>query len=141
MERINLDGEWQLAYFPEGDYAVHHPDDLVNAGAAACHCAGSRQRRTGSHRAGVIPEPFYADNMRLLRPYEFHEWWYTRDFTVPTAAAEQRWAIVFAGLDTLATVWINGQEVGQSSDMLVEQRWDVSRLLRSRRNQPHRRAP
>ena len=37
-------------------------------------------------RAGVIPEPFYAGNIRRLRPYEFYEWWYTREFELPPTA-------------------------------------------------------
>ena len=37
--------------------------------------------------AGILPEPFYADNIRKLRPYEFYEWWYTRDFDLPLRSA------------------------------------------------------
>ena len=40
MTRLSLDGDWQLAYFPEGQLAVSHPRDL----AASAHAAG-RERR------------------------------------------------------------------------------------------------
>ena len=59
------------------------------------------------------PTRFYADNIRRLRPLETHEWWYTREFIAPAELPAQRWDLVFAGLDTLATVWLNGVEVGQ----------------------------
>ena len=130
MDRIALDGEWQLAYFPEGEHAIHHPDDLDAAALPriAAHVPGNVE--LDLQRAGVIPDPFYADNIRRLRPYEFYEWWYTRDFALPTTAADQRWQLVCAGLDTVATVWVNGVQAGETQNMLVEHRFDVTALLR-----------
>jgi beta-mannosidase len=81
-------------------------------------------------RAGVIPDPFYADHIRLLRPFEHYEWWYTCEFSVPETVAGQRWDLVCAGLDTLATIWVNGVEVGRASNMLIEHRFDVTGALR-----------
>jgi beta-mannosidase len=37
---------------------------------------------------------------------------------------------VFDGLDTIATVWLNGQEVGQSDNMLISHRFDITDQLR-----------
>ena len=78
-KRISLDGNWQLAFFPEAESPARHPDDL-----AACASQAILARVPGNveidlHRAEVIPEPFYASNIRRLRPYEFYEWWYTRE--------------------------------------------------------------
>ena len=39
------------------------------------------------------------------------------------------WDLVFAGLDTLATAWVNGVEVGQAANMLIEHRFDVTTAL------------
>ncbi|MBE0695562.1 MAG: glycoside hydrolase family 2 [Anaerolineaceae bacterium] len=41
-----------------------------------------------------------------------------------------RWVLVFEGLDTLAAVWLNGKQVGESDNMLIEQRFEVSSSMR-----------
>jgi len=133
MPRISLDGDWQLTYFPERKYAVAHPDDLLATGCTAIPARVPGNVELDLVRAGVIPDPFYADNVRHLRPFESYEWWYTREFTVPAgeAADGQRWDLVFAGLDTLATVWVNGVEVGRAANMLIAHRFDVTHALRT----------
>jgi beta-mannosidase len=130
--RVVLDGDWQLTYFPEGEYRPAGPADLAQLGAPCVPATVPGNVELDLQAAGVLPEPFYADNIRRLRPYEFYEWWYTRDFDVPAAlpAGATGWDLVFAGLDTLATVWVNGVEVGRSADMLIEQRFDVTAALR-----------
>ena len=67
--------------------------------------------------------PSHADNIRRLRPYEFYEWWYTREFDVPKGA--ETGALNRRG-DTLATVWVNGVQVGEAANMLIEHRFDVT---------------
>jgi len=85
MHHVCLDGEWQLTYFREGEHAVRHPDDLASAGAPSIPAQVPGNVELDLQRAGVIPEPFYADNIRRLRPFEFYERWYTREFTAPAA--------------------------------------------------------
>ena len=127
---LRLDSDWRLIYFREGDHRVTHPDDLSSTGLASIPARVPGNVELDLVRAGVIPEPFYADNIRLLRAYEEYEWWYTIEFTVPHETTGQSWDLVFAGLDTFATVWVNGIEVGQAANMFIERRFDVTRALR-----------
>ena len=131
MIRISLDGDWQLAYFREGSLPICHPDDLMAADPAIVPARVPGNVELDLHRAGVIEDPFYACNALRLRPYEYYEWWYLRDFFVPPTLDPQAWDLVFAGLDTLATVWLNGTEVGRAANMLIEQRFAVTPALRS----------
>ncbi len=130
MARISLDGDWELTYFPEGTRQVEHPDDLAAAGLSAIPARVPGNVELDLVRAGRLEEPFYAANIRRLRPLEYNEWWYTRQFDLPPEAAGRAWDLVLAGADTLATVWINGVEVGRSANMLIEHRFDVSQALR-----------
>jgi beta-mannosidase len=130
MQCISLDGDWQLSYFREGEHAIDHPDQLAAAGAPTIAARVPGNVELDLVRAGVLPDPFYAANIRLLRPFEFYEWWYAREFTLPADAAAQPWDLVCAGLDTIATIWINGVEVGRAANMLIEHRFDVSAALR-----------
>ena len=127
---FHLDDNWRLTYFREGEYCVTHPDALLSLGLASIPARVPGNVELDLVRAGVIPEPFYADNIRLLRAYEGYEWWYTVEFTAPSEAAWQSWDLVFAGLDTFATVWVNGVQVGQAANMLIEHRFDVTPALR-----------
>ncbi len=46
----------------------------------------------------------------------------------------QDWDLVCEGLDTLATVWVNGQEIGRAANMLIGHRFAVTAALRPGRN-------
>jgi beta-mannosidase len=135
---ISLDGDWQLAVFPEAGSPVRGPDDLADHMSQVVTARVPGNVELDLQRAGILPEPFYAGNIRRLREYEFYEWWYTKTFEAPpqtlevseTSRVSRRHELVFAGLDTLATVWLNGVEVGRSANALIEHRFDVTDALR-----------
>ncbi|HOZ48156.1 MAG TPA: glycoside hydrolase family 2 [Candidatus Hydrogenedentes bacterium] len=129
MSRITLDGAWTLCHFPEGDHAIATPTDLDAAALDAIEARVPGNVELDLVHAGALPDPFFGANIHLLRPYEFHEWWYSREFDGPAEGAEEDWDIVFSGLDTLATVWLNDSEVGRADNMLIEHRFDVSHAL------------
>ena len=130
MTRIALDGQWQLVYFPEGEKTIAHPDELASADLRVVSAQVPGNVELDLERAGILPEIFYGTNIRLLRPYEFYEWWYTRDFELPAGDAGQPYDLVFAGLDTLATVWLNGVQIGEAANALIEHRFPVAAALR-----------
>ena len=131
MNRISLDGEWTLVHFPEGSVPVTHPGHLPRAGAAVLPALVPGNVELDLMRAGELPDIYVADNVHLLRPLEYHEWWYRRAFEAPGVAPGQRVDLVFEGLDCLATVWVNGVEVGRAENMFISHRFDVTRLLRA----------
>ena len=53
----------------------------------------------------------------------------------PRTHAGLNWTLVFEGLDTLASIWLNGIPVGASDNMLVEQRFAVGEALRDGENE------
>ncbi len=82
----SLDGTWTLLHFPEGKYGNYHPRTtrLIVEPPYPAQVPGNVE--LDLVRAGELPEPFYAENMRLLRPLEMHEWWYSRLFTAPESS-------------------------------------------------------
>ncbi len=48
---------------------------------------------------------------------------------MPAEAAGQPYDLVFAGLDTLATVWLNGVLLGEAANALIEHRFDAGAAL------------
>jgi len=82
--------------------------------------------------AGQIPDPFYALNELQVQWVEQQDWLYARRFRCPAEALEaERVELVCEGLDTYATVLLNGQEVGRADNMFCSWRWDVKDVLRS----------
>ncbi len=131
FKSVSLDGDWQLVHFPEGEQRVTSPEELraLNIPPIPARVPGNVE--LDLVRAGLLPEPFFADNIRGLRALETHEWWYQRSFFAPAAMEKMRWKLVFEGLDTQATVWLNGICLGEADNMLVEQSFDASAALRA----------
>jgi beta-mannosidase len=82
--------------------------------------------------AGRIEDPFYDRNEDDCAWMEEREWWYRARFDGPEpAAADERLRLVFHGLDTYATVFLNGQELGRHANMFREASFDVTGRVRA----------
>jgi|Deesub1362B_J571_1020462.scaffolds.fasta_scaffold00001_593 beta-mannosidase len=82
-------------------------------------------------RQGLIPDPFYRDNELKVQWVEEKDWEYRREFHLASLPSpENKVELVFEGLDTLATIFLNGTRVGQTANMFRLYRFDVTSLLR-----------
>jgi len=91
---------------------------------------------TDLQRAGEIPDPFVGTNELGLRWIEERDWEYRTHFDVPAALGTQdEIDLVADGLDTLATVTLNGRVVAQTANMFTGYRWPIKALLRRGRNE------
>jgi beta-mannosidase len=80
---------------------------------------------------GRIDDPFYDRNEGLCAWMEEREWWYRLSFMGPEAPDEdERLRLVFHGLDTYATVYLNGVEIGRHENMFREAVLDVTERVR-----------
>jgi beta-mannosidase len=90
---------------------------------------------TDLRRAGKIPDPFWGGNERTLRWIEEKGWVYRCDFQVgPSLLARDRIELVAEGIDTVATLVLNGEEIGQSGNMFAARRIDIGSHLRAGKN-------
>lgn len=91
---------------------------------------------TDLRRHGLIPDPFWGTNELDLQWIEEHDWDYRASFTVPAELlAEAVVDLVADGLDTVATVHLNGHLVARTENMFTGYRWDVKRHLHAGRNE------
>ncbi len=120
MKQISLNGAWEL----------HRADDATSIPAQVPGCV-----HLDLLRAGNIPDPFYRDNeLRLLWIGET-DWVYSRSFTAPPDfMAHEHVLLVCHGLDTLATITVNGIEVGKTDNMFRRWELDVKPYLRIGKN-------
>jgi beta-mannosidase len=84
---------------------------------------------------GRIPDPFVGDNEKRLSWMAESAWIYQRQFTVSADLIKQpRIELVCDGLDTLAALSLNGQELGRTANMFRQYRFDVKPLLTAGEN-------
>lgn len=127
---IDLGGEWGLAWTatpPEralGRIADVEAANLTRLRAQVPGCL-----ELDLERAGVIPDPFHGMNVADLREWERVHAWYTRRFTCEASVGRDA-VLEFGGLDCYATLYLNGERVGTTDNMLVEHAFEVTGLLR-----------
>jgi beta-mannosidase len=86
-------------------------------------------------RHQLIPDPYYRINEKYLQWVGETAWRYRSDFTVSEMLwAKERIDLVCEGLDTYATLYLNGQEVLKSDNMFRTWRVDVKPYLRKGEN-------
>jgi len=132
---LSLDGAWRLDYFPvPASGCVRRPSPLPAHETVRATVPGNCE--LDLVRAGVLPPPEFGDNVKRLRPYEGYQWLYTRAFDCPGrfGGPDGRTTLVFEGIDTLADVFLNGEKLGESANMLIPRRFDVTDRLRTGTN-------
>jgi len=83
----------------------------------------------------LLPDPYYGLNEQQAQWVGERDWLYRLKFTLDASLLSQPCLeLHFAGLDTLCTVWLNGQELLSSDNMFVPQRRDVRAHLQAGEN-------
>ena len=86
-------------------------------------------------RHKLIPDPFWGSNERQVQWIEEEDWLYRCEFEARAEwFAHEHVELVAEGLDTVATVRLNGKAVAVSDNMFVPLRVEVAGLLRRGRN-------
>ena len=78
---------------------------------------------------GLIPDPFIGKNEKDVQWVGEKAWIYKTTFPTPKERGSKV-VLVFHGLDTYATVVLNGKEILKTEDMFIPERVEVTRILR-----------
>ncbi len=120
MLSIDLGGKWTLGR--EGE------DRKLPATVPGCV-------HTALLAAGEIDDPFYRDNENRLQWIGESNWLYRRPFTVGAdALACDRLVLRCEGLDTLATITLNGKRLAKTDNMHRTWEFDVTGRLKVGKN-------
>lgn len=115
METLSLNGDWSLQISGETDWIPAKVPGSVYADLLRC---------------GRIQDPFYRDNENRLLPLMEHDFVYTRTFSVSGGLLGRDVLLLRCeGLDTLATVSLNGTPVLQADNMHRTWELDVKKFL------------
>ena len=85
-------------------------------------------------RAGLIPDPYYGTNEQDLQWMWRCSWRYANNFAATEPTAGERVDLVFDGLDTVATIRLNGTELGRTANMHRGYRFDIRTAIAAGNN-------
>ena len=129
---VSLNGNsWTLYYGLCDSDAPTSPEDLSKSDWPSVSATVPGNVEMDLLAAGLIEDPELGNNINYLRKYEAYRWWYVREFDSPAVAKGERVDIIFGGIDCLATIWINGQIIGETKNMLIDHRFDITDFLKS----------
>ncbi len=120
MKTFSLNGKWRLRQSGQ---------------KKSCPAPVPGTAQTVLRRAGKLPDPFHRDNEKNAQWAARKTWIYTREFTADADLLRRdRVLLRCHGLDTLATVKINGKVAGKADNFHRLWEFDVKSLLKSGRN-------
>jgi beta-mannosidase len=142
---ISLDGGWRYCWSHHMGACDEPPEqfDVPWRDAAVPGCA-----QLDLMRDGILPDLYVGKNLDHAQWTEDKDWWYTREFETPAdwgtcsgsprpegegdrnvSPELDRAILVFHGLDTFATVWLNGTRLGDTDNMHRRYEFDVTDTL------------
>jgi beta-mannosidase len=105
------------------------PADLADLGSRPVPATVPGCVHTDLLAADLIPDPYLDENERLLEWIGHTSWRYSTTFRAAAAAQGERVDLDFEGLDTVATVSLNGTVLGSTANMHRSHRFDVRGVL------------
>lgn len=132
MERTTLDGTWTLEAVTGPEQSAEHREPVEAQVPGCVH--------TDLLRAGRIPDPFDGDGEAATQWIGDTVWRYRRTFDWPVETGtgpttQTRHDLVAEGLDTLATIELNGIVVATTANQHRSYRFPVGHLLRPGTNE------
>lgn len=115
MKRVYLENNWTL-----------YNEKVGTLSAVVPGCA-----HTDLLRHGLIEDPFWRDNSKKCEWIENEDFTYTCTFDAEEA---EHATILFEGLDTYTTVFLNGQQIGATENMFIPHEFSIGGKLKAKNN-------
>ena len=125
-QTLSLDGEWALDYWQQGKTPVRGPQQMEGVAFRTVPATVPGNVELDLQRAGIVDSPELDSNVYLLEPWETYQWRYSRSFPTPGLAAGESLELCFEGIDCLSDIWLNGQRIGGTDNMLIPYAFDIT---------------
>jgi len=122
MIRTIISDGWRMTEIAPENVPAHNHLPWVNATVPG-HAHRDLQD------AGIISDPFYRMQERDVSWVDDSDWVYETDFHVETLQTANTY-LVFGGLDTIAEIELNGEELGKTDNMFIAHEFYVGNRLR-----------
>ncbi|MBT6147429.1 MAG: glycoside hydrolase family 2, partial [Gemmatimonadetes bacterium] len=135
MRHIDLNGQWKLQYGKQEIPAMELDSPRIPQDFTMVDALVPGNVELDLMRAGHLPAQLErGNNIYDLRPLESYQWWYSRSFTIAAQDRGRAFELVLEGVDTLATIWLNGQRIATLQNMLIPHRVLMDDLLQAGEN-------
>ncbi|MCL6604301.1 MAG: glycoside hydrolase family 2 protein [Paenibacillus sp.] len=129
---MELSAVWKIQHFPAG---LMKPYELAFPGFDDRFWISAKvpgDVHSTLIERNIIDHPYFGHNDIKSRWIEDEEWWYRGQFNYEVGEkSDERHELVFEGLDTFSTVFVNGLEVGTTNNMLMAHSFDVTKIIRT----------
>ena len=116
LKQISLNAGWQFSQQGSGKWHAAQVPGTVH---------------TDLQYNKLIPDPYYRDNEKQLQWIGEKNWEYKKTFTVAAAVLQQKnIELVLDGLDTYASVYLNGVLVLDANNMFRQWKVEVKKILK-----------
>ena len=135
-ERISLDRPWELRQIPDDGMSAFQAEVPPTVQGNWLPATVPGDVHLDLLHDGKIPDPFYRDNESKLQWIEKVGWEYRTTIQVmPAVLSREHVELVFEGLDTACSIFLNGKRIEQPDNMFREWRMDVKSILHSGSNE------
>lgn len=129
MIQMKLTQNWKIQHFDQGqerDLVIASPDYIDHFWMTA-NVPGDVHSTL--LQKGLIENPFFGHNDLKSKWVSEKIWWYRTEFHYDknNVHPDERLELVFEGLDTYATVYLNGCEIASTENMFIPHVFDVTR--------------
>jgi len=134
-KNVSLNGNWLLYYYPEacpeiGRNLPQTPKEMHALNLLPINATVPGNVEIDLMAAGLADEPYFGLNTLAYRKYEFNSWWFEREFDVCASYGGKDIFVRFDGLDTFGTIFINGQQIGTTDNMLIPHEFDITAFVK-----------
>jgi beta-mannosidase len=136
IERVQLNAGWTVRQLPDDGMVESQSAAPPNFEGEWFPATVPGDVHLDLLKSGKIPDPFYRDNEQKLQWIEKAGWEYKTSVDVTKATlVRENVELVFEGLDTACTIFLNGERVASPDSMFQEWRFDVKPRLHEGTNE------
>ncbi len=133
FNQIDLTGKWQFIYSSKV-ISGKTIEDIKKTGLRIYQAIVPGTFELDLQTNGIIPDPFFGTNIKLLRNFEKTYVCYFRTFDFKPKNSSDPY-LVFEGLDCIADVYINGDKALSSDNMMIEHSTLAGKFLKDGTNE------
>ena len=132
---MSLNGQWRFKGFEEsnGEEQGAFKPEYNDEGWVAAEVPGTVHTDLMANK--LLADPFKDQNENKVQWVPETEWWYRKEIVLPPEVlGKQVVELDFDGLDTFATVWVNGKKVGEANNMFTPWRFSIKEAVKTGKN-------
>lgn len=135
MEKISLNGKWQLIESEQQNDAPYYLNELYSENKEWMTTYVPGDINDTLVKYGIIPDPHYDAQARESYWVTSKEWWYKLKFEILSDIKDINNAdLCLTGVDGVTDIWLNGNYLGETKNAFRLHRFSVKGLLKNNSN-------